>query len=131
MQHPLDRVLAGEAFRDVVVELVHTRDHTQKWMHRIRSLVTTDATGSPISLALVIQDVSERYQAEARFERMFNANPAPAIICRIADLRFVRVNRGFLDLTGYHHDDVMGRSFCEIDLLREAEHRAMGDPPSA
>ena len=125
LQHPLDRVLAGEAFRDVVVELTHTRDPALRWMHRIRSLVTTDAAGTPSGLALVIQDVSERYQAEARFERMFNANPAPAVICRIADLRFVRVNRGFLDLTGYHHGDVLGRSFCEIDLLREAERREM------
>ena len=125
LQHPLDRVLAGEVFRDIVVELVPKRDPTHRWMHRIRSLVTTDADGTPSGLALVMQDVSERYQAEARFERMFNANPAPAIICRIADLRFVRVNHGFLDLTGYHRDDVLGRSFCEIDLLREAERREM------
>ncbi|MCJ2009398.1 PAS domain S-box protein [Methylobacterium sp. J-092] len=125
LQHPLDRVLAGEVFRDVVVELVPTRDPLHRWMHRIRSLVTTDVDGAPTGLALVMQDVSERYQAEARFERMFNANPAPAIICRIADLRFVRVNHGFLDLTGYHRDDVLGRTFCEIDLLREAERREM------
>ncbi|MCJ2097337.1 PAS domain S-box protein [Methylobacterium sp. E-046] len=125
LQHPLDRVLAGEEFRDVVVELAPTRDPTHRWMHRIRSLVTTDADGTPSGLALVMQDVSERYQAEARFERMFNANPAPAIICRIADLRFVRVNHGFLDLTGYHRDDVLGRSFCEIDLLRDAERREL------
>lgn len=125
LQHPLDRVLAGEVFRDVVVELSPTRDPSRRWMHRIRSLVTTDADGTPSGLALVMQDVSERYQAEARFERMFNANPAPAVICRIADLRFVRVNHGFLDLTGYHHDDVLGRTFCEIDLLREAERRDM------
>lgn len=123
LQHPLERVLAGEVFRDVVVELHPTREPSRKWLHRIRSLVTTDAAGVPTGLSLVMQDVSERYQAEARFERMFNANPAPAIICRIADLRFVRVNRGFLGLTGHHHDDVMGRSFCEIDLLREAERR--------
>lgn len=125
LQHPLDRVLTGEVFRDVVVELVPNREPSRRWMHCLRSLVTTDAGGVPSGLALVIQDVSERYQAEARFERMFNANPAPAVICRISDLRFVRVNRGFLDLTGYHHDDVMGRSFCEIDLLREAERREM------
>ena len=125
LQHPLDRVLAGEVFRDVVVELSPTRDPSHRWMHRIRSLVTTDADGTPSGLALVMQDVSERYQAEARFERMFNANPAPAVICRIADLRFVRVNHGFLDLTGYQRDDVLGRTFCEIDLLREAERREM------
>ena len=123
LQHPLERVLAGEAFRDVVVELITPHEPSRRRMHRIRSLVGTDPAGNPRGFALIMQDVSERYQAEARFERMFNANPAPALICRIADLRFVRVNHGFLDLTGYHRDDVLGRSFCEIDLLREAERR--------
>ncbi len=59
LQHPLDRVLAGEVFRDVVVELIPTRDPNHRWMHRIRSLVTTEADGTPNGLALVMQDVSE------------------------------------------------------------------------
>jgi len=42
----------------------------------------------------------------------------------LADLRYVKVNRGFLDLTGYARDDVLGRSFSQIDLLTGAEHRA-------
>lgn len=125
LQHPVDRLLAGEAFRNTVVEVHHFRDPTRRWMHRIRSLITTDAQGRPTGLVLVMQDVSERYEAEARFEDMFQANPAPAVVCRLADLRFVKVNQGFLDLTGYAHDKVLGRSFCEIDLLTGAECRAL------
>ncbi|MHC2109091.1 PAS domain S-box protein [Methylobacterium sp. CM6246] len=123
VQHPLDRVLAGERFHDAVVEVRQARNPERVWMHRIRNIVTLDAEGRPNALALILQDVSDRYEAEARFEAMFRANPAPAIICRLADLRFIRVNQGFLDLTGYARDDVLGRSFSQIDLLTGAEHR--------
>lgn len=124
LQHPVERLLAGEAFRDAVVEVHHFRDPGRRWMHRIRSLVTTDAEGLHTGLALVMQDVSERYEAEDRFEDMFRANPAPALVCRLADLRYVKVNQGFLDLTGYAREEVLGRTFCEIDLLTGAECRA-------
>ena len=124
VQHPLDRVLAGERFHDAVVEVRQARNPEQVWMHRIRNIVTTDENGRPSALALILQDVSDRYEAEARFEAMFRANPAPAVVCRLADLRYVKVNRGFLDLTGYARDDVLGRSFSQVDLLTGAEHRA-------
>jgi len=123
VQHPLDRVLAGERFHDAVVEVRQWRNPERVWMHRIRNIVTTDDEGRPSALALILQDVSDRYEAEARFESMFRANPAPAIICRLSDLRYVKVNQGFLDLTGYARDDIIGRSFSQIDLLTGAEHR--------
>ncbi|BDL41205.1 LuxR family transcriptional regulator [Methylobacterium sp. Leaf90] len=125
LQHPVERLLTGELFRDTVVEVHHFRAPEQRWMHRIRSLVTTDSEGQLTGLALVMQDVSDRYEAEARFEDMFRANPAPALVCRLADLRYVKVNQGFLDLTGYARDQVLGHSFCEIDLLTQAECRAL------
>ncbi len=49
---------------------------------------------------LIVNDETERFNAEERFERAFSANPAPAIIARLSDMRYVRVNRGFLELTG-------------------------------
>ena len=124
LQHPVERVLAGEAFRDAVVEVHHARDPSKTWMHRIRSLVLNDAEGRPSRLALVMQDVSEHHEAEARFESMFRANPAPAVVCRLSDLRYVKVNQGFIDLTGFAREEVMGRTFMEIDLLGQCEHRA-------
>jgi PAS domain S-box-containing protein len=64
-------------------------------------------------------------EAEERFERMFGANPAPAAICRLSDLRFVKINEGFLQLTGYERAGVLGRSVYEIDVLRKAERREL------
>jgi PAS domain S-box-containing protein len=121
--YPMDRVVAGEAFSDVVVEVARTSEADPQWVHRIRSLVLTDAAGEPDCLVLVLHDLTEQFSAEERFERTFNANPAPAIICRLSDLRYVKVNQGFQEMTGYTREDVIGRSVYEIDILENAEQK--------
>ena len=73
--------------------------------------------------ALILVDATKEYSAEDRFEKAFNCNPAPALICRLADLRFIKVNRGFLELTGYDREALIGRSLYEIDVLEGAEGR--------
>src|SRR3712207_3799773 len=91
-RYPINRVVAGEAFDEVVVVIAHKDNPDQDWTHRIRSLVITDPQGNPDCLVLIVHDVSEHMEAEDRFERAFAANPAPALICRLADLRLVKVN---------------------------------------
>ncbi|WP_323122058.1 helix-turn-helix transcriptional regulator [Burkholderia alba] len=121
--YPLDRVVAGEEFSDVTVEVAPAADSDTLWVHRIRSLVLTNHAGEPDCLALVLHDATEWASAEQRFERTFNANPAPAAICRLADYRYIKVNQGFLDMTGYGRDDVLGRSVYELDVLEHADDR--------
>lgn len=122
-QYPIERVLDGQLFRDVVVEVTRPDDDEFRRIHQIRSLVLTNAAGIGESLVLVIQDVTERFSAEERFEKAFNANPAPALICRLSDLRYIKVNQGFLDMTGYARDAVIDRSIYEVDVLEKAENR--------
>lgn len=122
-QYPVERVLAGEPFDGVVVAVSRIDQPDFRRVHQVRGLVVTDAAGAVESLVLVIQDVTERYSAEERFERTFNANPAPALICRLSDLRYIKVNQGFLEMTGYGRDDVIGRSVYEMDVLEQAENR--------
>jgi PAS domain S-box-containing protein len=124
-QYPMDRVLAGEAFGDITVEVAKQCEDQSHWVHEIRGLVLTDAAGEPDCLVLVIHNATERFSAEERFERAFGANPAPAIICRLSDLRYVKVNLGFLEMTGYARDDLIGRSAYEIDVLEDAESREL------
>jgi PAS domain S-box-containing protein len=121
----MDRVLAGEAFSDVIVEVARAGEADPRWVHQIRSLVLTDRDGDPDCLVLVLHDATERFSAEERFERAFGANPAPAIICRLSDLRYVKVNQGFQEMTGYTRDDVIGRSVYEIDILEGAEKKEL------
>lgn len=122
---PVERVVGGEAFHDVVVEVAPAGADKPQWVHRIRSLVISDAHGLPDCLVLIIHDETERYEAEERFERAFSANPAPAAICRLSDLRIARVNQGFLEFTGFQRDEVQGRSIYEVDLLRKAQRREL------
>ena len=121
-EYPMERVVAGEAFTEVVVEVARPGDE-KRWVHRIRSLVLTDTEGSPDCLVLVMEDETERFSAETRFERTFGANPAPALIVRLSDMRFVKVNQGFLEMTGYVREALIGRSMHEIDILEGAEKR--------
>jgi PAS domain S-box-containing protein len=123
--YPIDRVVAGEAFEDVVVVVAHKSNQDRDRTHRIRSLVITNHAGNPDCLVLIVHDVSGQIEAEHRFERAFAANPAPAAICRLTDLRLVKVNDGFLELTGYKREDVLGRTVYEIDVLERAERRSL------
>jgi PAS domain S-box-containing protein len=121
---PISRLLAGKPFSDLIVEVTRAGDpETARRVHSLRGLILTDAAGNPESLVLVVNDVTERFNAEDRFERTFNANPAPALICGLDDLRFVKVNQGFVAMTGYQSEAVIGRSVYEIDVLEDAANR--------
>ncbi len=120
--YPMERLLAGEAFSEVVVEVRRAGDD-RHWVHSIRTLVLTDTAGQPDCLVLIVNDETERFNAEERFERAFGANPAPAIIARLSDMRYVKVNRGFLELTGFEKDELVGRSIHDFDVLAGAEKR--------
>jgi len=121
-QYPLARVIAGERFAGLTVQVAH-RDGDSCRVHEVRSLKLINADRQVESLALVIRDITQRVSAEELFERTFAANPAPALICRLADRRYVKVNQGFLDMTGYARDDVIGCAFAALDVLQDAEYR--------
>jgi len=122
--YPISRVAAGETFSDVVVEVRAEIDGEERhWVHRIRSMILTDRAGAPESLVLILSDATDWASAEQRFEKTFNANPAPAVICRLSDLRYIKVNQGFLEMTGYARDQVIGRSVYQLDVLEEADNK--------
>lgn len=121
--YPINRVARGDTFSDVLVEVTPVNAEDRTWVHNVRSLVLTDSDGEPESLVLIMDDVSEWASAEQRFEKTFNANPAPAVICRLSDLRYIKVNAGFLEMTGYSRDQVIGASTYELDILEGAENR--------
>ena len=125
-EYPIDRVIAGEVFSEVIVEVAAEGADEPQWVHRVRSLVLTDDDGEPECLVLVLQDASARFEAEERFEKTFNANPAPAVIARLSDLRYIKVNVGFLEMTGYEREAVLGRSVYEVDVMEGADRRELG-----
>lgn len=122
-EYPLTRLVAGDTFKDVVVEVTQPETEEPRWFHRVSDVVMTGDSDEPDALALLIEDVTPQYEAEERFERMFNANPAPALIVRLSDLRYVRINQGFHDMTGYDRDAIIGRNLYDLDILAGAQRR--------
>lgn len=104
----IDGVLAGEPSEPIIVDVRLDGEPDQTRVHALRFQVIAKDDGEPDFVVLIVEDETARYDAEERFESAFNANPAPAMICRIADQRHVRVNRGFLDMTGFSKDDMIG-----------------------
>lgn len=124
-EYPIMRMLAGESFPDLVVEVATVGNNEPHWTHEVHDVVMDVDGGDPDCLALVIQDVSERYDAEARFEAMFQANPAPALILRLSDQRFIRVNSGFAELCGCSRDAIEGHHLRDFDILANTERHGL------
>jgi PAS domain S-box-containing protein len=122
-QYPMDRLVKGDSFSDLVVTLTRRDQPAHEHILQLRGLHLPPGKGAQGCFALMLCDVTEAFEAEERFERMFNANPAPAAIIRVADLRYVRVNEGFLQLSGHQHDDVLGHTLYDLDILAGAEQR--------
>ena len=120
--YPIHRLLDGKAIDRLLVIVTRRRDG-KRWVHEVRTMILTDPGGKPNCLVVILNDETERFNAEQRFESAFSANPAPAIIARLSDLRYVKVNHGFLELTGYLRADLIGHSMHEIDVLNGAEKR--------
>lgn len=122
-QYPMHRALAGERFKDMVVEVTHKRNPDFFRVLQIRSLVLNDAQETAQGVVLVLLDVTERYSADERFEKTFSANPAPAVICRLDNGMYVKVNQGFLEMTGHTRQDVLEHSVDDLDVLGDAPGR--------
>ncbi|HEU4664049.1 MAG TPA: PAS domain S-box protein [Dokdonella sp.] len=122
-QYPLERLACGDAFDGVIVEVQAQDDPTGRWVHRARGQAILSPRGTAELHALFLTDMTEWASAEHRFEKAFGANPAPAVICRVGDLRYVKVNPGFLQMTGFASEQVVGRSTYELDVLARATAR--------
>ena len=121
-EYPASRALRGETLKNVVIEVAR-RGKAPTWVHRVNSVLLKDEDDTLDLIVIVLHDLTGVRDAERRFEQIFAANPAPSIICRIGDLRFVRVNDGFLEMTGYGRDNVIGHSIYEIDVLQGVQRR--------
>ena len=121
-QYPLDRLAAGEPFDDLLVDLGRKDDEEFLRNLRARGLNLDSENGIDYRV-LILHDQTAQLNAEQRFERTFGANPAPALICRLSDLRYVKVNDGFLEMTGYTRETVLGKSAYELDVLDGGEDK--------
>ena len=117
-ERPMSRVLRGESFTGL--ELHFARDGA---LPRTGSFGGTLVKDSVVLGVLTLQDISARFEAEARFRAAFHASPTPTSIIHLRDGRFVDVNERFVELTGYSRDELVGHTPEERNLHVETEKR--------
>ena len=70
--------------------------------------------------SLLIRDLRRSQQ---RFQTLFNWTPSAVGISTVAEGRFIDVNEGFSQLTGYKREEVIGRTTVELGLWADPAER--------
>lgn len=58
--------------------------------------------------------------SEEKFSGLFRSSPDAIAVIRLADGRILEVNEGFLQMTGFSRDEVLGRAIDDLDLWVES-----------
>jgi PAS domain S-box-containing protein len=90
-----------------------------------------DAAGRLTGLRWLIRDTSERKRletalraSEEKFAKAFRSSPDGIAIATLADGRFIEVNDSFLRLTGYHREELIGRTSVELGIWKSPQDRS-------
>jgi PAS domain S-box-containing protein len=119
-QHDTVRDFEFEAYR---------KDGTKIWMSdNVRAV--RDAAGKLLYYEGTVEDITERKRAEEalreseeRFSRAFQSNPAPLIITRLDDGRFLNANDAFLLAFEYERAEVIGETVLGLNIYVDPEDR--------
>jgi diguanylate cyclase (GGDEF)-like protein/PAS domain S-box-containing protein len=112
---PLVRALRGERYRDV--ELLVRRSGDDDPRMYVYSGSRLD--GDPPLSVLTVRDDTDRWRSERRYRVAFEADPAPSVIARLADMRIVQANQGMAELTGLAADTLTTRSLTDLEPLHQ------------
>ena len=66
---------------------------------------------------------TETKESKERFELIFNTSPDAAILSILEDGRIVDVNDGFIALTGFERQEIVGKLSTEVNLWKNVENR--------
>lgn len=81
----------------------------------------TDATGSVIGCAAIVQDITERkaaeralHKSEVQYRLLFDSNPVPMWVFDQASLRFLAVNRAAISKYGYLEEEFLKMTIASV-----------------
>ncbi|MGD9975731.1 MAG: PAS domain S-box protein [Desulfatirhabdiaceae bacterium] len=79
---------------------------------------------------LSLMDISESknairalHESEEKYRKAFMTSPDSFVITRLSDGMFVSVNKGFVEMSGYSEDEVVGKTSLEINIWVNPEDR--------
>jgi PAS domain S-box-containing protein len=93
----------------------------------LRTFMLRDAAGTPIGMWAIVRDITTRKreaeelrESHERFSLAFDRSPTLMSIARLADGRYLEVNRALEMCTGYSRDEIVGRTRSEVGLWASA-----------
>ena len=106
------------------------KDGSRVWAEVISSFYHNPDNGR-VEARGVTRDITRRRQAEEamrrseeKFSTLFHANHIPMALTSYAAGQFIDVNEGFLQLSGYMREEVIGRSATDLNIWVYPEERA-------
>lgn len=111
-------------------------DYEAEFRRKDGSIFTGSISTSPINiggkrnLLSVIRDITQRKkdqeqirQSEERFRAAFYISPDSVNINRLSDGKYISVNRGFTQLTGYTEEDIKEKTSDDINIWADPQNR--------
>ncbi len=137
---------------DQMIEHFLQSEKTEGWLNQIRYVVETQQTinfdyslpigndevwftanVSPLpnnSVIWVARNITDRHEAivalrqsEEKFSKAFRASPSAITITRLSDSCYIEVNDSFCQLTGYTHEEAIGRTAIDLNIWVHPESR--------
>lgn len=126
-----ERLIRGETDGISVEKRYVGKDGRIAWVNISTSLIR-DENGRPMRTSAVIQDITERKEAEnalraseARFVKAFHANPAAMCVTTMTDGRFIEVNDHYCQLFKLTREELIGQSSVQMKLWSNPFERTM------
>ena len=70
-------------------------------------------------LFMLSKDITNLKNSEEKFSKAFGANPSGMVISTVNDGKYVDVNDSFCSITGYLHDEIIGKSSKELTIFAD------------
>ncbi len=130
VNNPVNKVLeSGEIVGLANHTKLISKDGTEHQIADSASPIRNSA-GEILGVVLVFRDVTVQYEiqnklreSEEQFRKTFEISPDSITISSMADGKYIDVNKGFLEVTGYSREEIIGKTSSDINVWSNIDER--------